>query len=211
MCFTLAFYHQNLTFPENLCLWIHVTLGQTKNELVLSQLISVTDWSNQRLVSAPYIHLLLNSRVIYNQNNAKWLWNNAFKRIFRKRVFEFIWIELHQLQSAFTSEKNAFSIIILALLLYIQSLRGVVVKDQSSIIADSEGVSSNPDEAILLNFVHFLLWLVFLYSHCWSYKDLRGFCNNILFLVIKCDKSRRLALRDQGMIGRVCLLYQLVS
>ena len=30
-----------------------------------------------------------------------------------------------------------------------------MVKGQSSIIADSEGVSSNPDEAILLNFVHF--------------------------------------------------------
>ena len=116
-------------------------------------------------------------------------------------------------------EKNAFSINNNFSTTVIQSLRGAVVKDQSSIIADSEGVSSIPDEAILLNFVHFFvfgfliiffLWLVFLYSHCWSYKALRGFCNNI-FLVIKCDKSRRLALRDQEMIGHVCLLYQLVS
>lgn len=33
-----------------------------------------------------------------------------------------------------------------------------MVKDQSSIIADSEGVSSNPVEAILLNFVHLFLF-----------------------------------------------------
>ena len=33
-----------------------------------------------------------------------------------------------------------------------------MVKDQSSIIADSKGVSLNPDKAILLNFVHFFLF-----------------------------------------------------
>ena len=45
-------------------------------------------------------------------------------------------------------EKNAFSINNNFSTTVIQSLRGAVVKDQSSIIADSEGVSSNPDEAI---------------------------------------------------------------
>ena len=55
-------------------------------------------------------------------------------------------------------EKNAFSINNNFSTTVIQSLRGAVVKDQSSIIADSEGVSSNPDEAILLNFVHFFVF-----------------------------------------------------
>ena len=55
-------------------------------------------------------------------------------------------------------EKNAFSINNNFSTTVIQSLRGAVVKDQSSIIADSEGVSSNPDEAILLNFVHFFFF-----------------------------------------------------
>ena len=103
------------------------------------------------------------------------------------------------------AEKNAFSINNNFSITVIPSLHGAVVKDQSSIIADSEGVSSNPEEAILLNFVHFFvfgfliiffLWLVFLYSHCWSFKALRGFCNNV-FLVIRCDKSRRLALQTK--------------
>ena len=75
----------------------------------------------------------------------------------------------------FIAEKNAFSINNNFSTTVIQSLCGAVVKDQSAIIADSEGVSSNPDKAILLNFVHFFvfgfliiffLWLVFLYSHC---------------------------------------------
>ena len=55
-------------------------------------------------------------------------------------------------------EKNAFSINNNFSTTVIQSLHGAVVKDQSSIIADSEGVSSNPDEAILLNFVHFFVF-----------------------------------------------------
>ena len=41
----------------------YVTLGETKNELVCSLPINVVDWSNQRLVSAPYIHPPLTSRV----------------------------------------------------------------------------------------------------------------------------------------------------
>ena len=43
--FILAFYRQNLAFPKNLYLWIHVTARQTNNELVLSSPIDVIkDW-----------------------------------------------------------------------------------------------------------------------------------------------------------------------
>ena len=39
--FISAFYRQNLAFPKNLYLWIHVTARQTNNELVLSSPIDV--------------------------------------------------------------------------------------------------------------------------------------------------------------------------
>ena len=43
--FISAFYRQNLAFPKNLYLWIHVTATQTNNELVLSSPIDVIkDW-----------------------------------------------------------------------------------------------------------------------------------------------------------------------
>ena len=43
--FISAFYCQNLAFPKNLYLWIHVTARQTNNELVLSSPIDVIkDW-----------------------------------------------------------------------------------------------------------------------------------------------------------------------
>ena len=40
-------------------------------------------------------------------------------------------------------------------------LHGAVVKDLTSLIGDLKGASSNPNEVILLNFVHFFAFLVF--------------------------------------------------
>ena len=61
---------------------------------------------------------------------------------------------IHQLQTAFTVEKNALSIIFFSSKI-IQSLCGTVVKDLISFVGDSEGVSSNPVKAILYNLVLF--------------------------------------------------------
>ena len=61
---------------------------------------------------------------------------------------------IHQLQTAFTGEKNALSIIFFSSKI-IQSLCGTVVKDLISFVGDSEGVSSNPVKAILYNLVLF--------------------------------------------------------
>ena len=53
----------------------------------------------------------------------------------------------------------------------IQWLHGTVVKDLTSLVVDSEGVSSNHGKALLLHLKHFFPhWLVCLYSHCWSFK-----------------------------------------
>ena len=61
-CVSLRLFTAKPCFSLKSVLWIHVTQRQTNSEFVLSPPIDVTDWSNQRLVSAPYIHQLLNPR-----------------------------------------------------------------------------------------------------------------------------------------------------
>ena len=95
----------------------------------------------------------------------------AFKLIFLKCIFEFMINtapttsnSVHGREKCFKCNNNYFS----------------VTKMLSRI--------PNPREVILLNFLHFFLfsfdhflslWLVSLYSLCWSFKALRGFCDNV--------------------------------
>ena len=80
----------------------------------------------------------------------------------------------------------------------------VVVKGEFSLITTSGGASSNPSDRshtlkmssfffLFSFFLPFFLLHVSLYSHCWSFKASRGFCDNVFLIKMgfTCENSHR--------------------